>query len=620
MRSERPVRRSQMISPWGIGAICNFPGDESLMVCGLDAWEFIYQNAHDGYGEFIIREERLKKRLGVSQFRLPPDFREPGRGVLNPSLKIPFIRFPQWYYCPRCGSMEKLSIYGLKQRCKGFNYPNRSCHATPQNRRPFLIPSRFIAVCGRGHIEDFPFMEWVHRDQPFSQDCMLRLRAGRSASSLSGIEIECVTCGIKRSMSGAFNEGAMNKIKVCSGFRPWLGEIDDKAVPCGHELRVVQRGASNVYFPQIRSSIYLPKWGSSTKRKIIEILDKNWDRLTSSRINGELSRERFEVIADMYNVDVEELLGVAYERVNAEVKNSSNHEVNDSEEFYRRSEYDAVLSEAGGDNQDFSVKNISSEKYGEPVKRYFRSISLIYKLRETRALVGFSRLLPEDGKTLEEMKLELSLNKNINWLPAIFVKGEGVFFEFDSKVINEWLHNKYVSERFDLLYANYNRARQNRGQTIRPFNPRFILIHTFAHILINEFSHVCGYGSSALRERIYCDCNPVTPDTPMNGVLIYTASGDSEGSLGGLVRQGNPGYLEDIVESALQSAKWCSADPICIDSSGQGPDSCNLAACHNCALLPETCCEEGNRLLDRALLTGTLNHPETGYFYAFDER
>lgn len=335
---------------------------------------------------------------------------------------------------------------------------------------------------------------------------------------------------------------------------------------------------SSLKFPHIRSSIYLPKWGSSTKRKVVEILDRNWNRL---------------------------------------ICNSC--EVNDSEEFYRRSEYEAVLSEAGGDNQDFSVKNISSGKYGEPVKRFFKSISLICKLRETRALVGFPRLLPEDGKTLQEMKSELSLNKN-NWVPAIFVKGEGVFFEFDSKLINEWMNNKCVSERFDSLYANYNRARQNRGQTIRHFNPRFVLIHTFAHILINEFSYVCGYGSSALRERIYCDCNPETPDTSMNGVLIYTASGDSEGSLGGLVKQGNPAYLEDIVESALQSAKWCSADPICIDSTGQGPDSCNLAACHNCALLPETCCEEGNRLLDRALLTGTLEDPGTGYFYGFDEK
>ncbi len=78
----------------------------------------------------------------------------------------------------------------------------------------------------------------------------------------------------------------------------------------------------------------------------------------------------------------------------------------------------------------------------------------------------------------------------------------------------------------------------------------------------------------------------------MSGVLIYTASGDSEGSLGGLVRQGKQGNLETIVYNAIENARRCSSDPICIDSSGQGPNSCNLAACHNCALLRETCCEE----------------------------
>lgn len=100
----------------------------------------------------------------------------------------------------------------------------------------------------------------------------------------------------------------------------------------------------------------------------------------------------------------------------------------------------------------------------------------------------------------------------------------------------------------------------------------------------------------------------------MYGVLLYTASGDSEGSLGGLVRQGIPGRIEDTIVAALQSAKWCSSDPICIQSPGQGPDSCNLAACHNCALLPETCCETGNRLLDRGFVIGTLDKPELGFF------
>ena len=100
----------------------------------------------------------------------------------------------------------------------------------------------------------------------------------------------------------------------------------------------------------------------------------------------------------------------------------------------------------------------------------------------------------------------------------------------------------------------------------------------------------------------------------MFGVLIYTASGDSEGSLGGLVRQGAPGRIEDTIKDAIKNALWCTSDPVCIQSPGQGPESLNLAACHNCALLPETCCEHGNRLLDRGVVVGVLDDSTTGFF------
>ena len=142
--------------------------------------------------------------------------------------------------------------------------------------------------------------------------------------------------------------------------------------------------------------------------------------------------------------------------------------------------------------------------------------------------------------------------------------------------------------------------------------PEYVLLHTFSHILINQLSFECGYGSSSIRERIYCGLDNHKFD--MAGVLVYTASGDSEGSLGGLVRQGEKGRIEDTIVSALRNALWCSSDPVCIQSLGQGTDSCNLAACHNCAILPETCCENGNRLLDRGVLIGTLENPEMGYF------
>lgn len=44
------------------------------------------------------------------------------------------------------------------------------------------------------------------------------------------------------------------------------------------------------------------------------------------------------------------------------------------------------------------------------------------------------------------------------------------------------------------------------------------------------------------------------------------------------------------------------------------PRACNLTACHNCALVPETSCEEFNRFLDRGLVVGSMDNPGLGFF------
>jgi hypothetical protein len=622
MPAKKPIRRSQLISPWGVGQMINFPKDESLMVLGLDMWEEKFRTISE-LDEFKVTEERLAKRLGVKEFRLPPDFRDPGQGVTNPSLKIPFIRFPRWHYCTRCGHMEKISIYDShKPTCTGVSFASgRSCSEIAEKKRQRLIPVRFIAICQKGHIEDFPFMEWVHGGTAPEGQHNLRLRAGRSSGALSGIEITC-SCGAHKTMAGAFNEKSLTKIGVnCSGGRPWLGEEADRSntTHCGQDLIVVQKGASNVYFSQVRSSIYLPQWEKSVDRRLVEVLEKNWGFLTTGMENGNFQQMRFELVAernfaeDKKELYTEKLLEAATKRISG--VDSSN--TDDSEEKYRKMEYDAILAEAGGENQDFFVSKNQANTYddsetGGAISIGLTSIGLLHKLRETRAFVGFSRWLPDDGKTLEAKKEFIKLGRSITWLPAMVVRGEGVFFEFSEKRLKEWVTKKEVIARAKFLSDNYNRPREAKGQKRREIKPEFILIHTFAHLVINQFSYECGYGSSALRERIYC--NLEFPNDTMNGVLIYTASGDSEGSLGGLVRQGKQGNLETIVYNAIENARWCSSDPICIDSHGQGPNSCNLAACHNCSLLPETCCEESNMLLDRAMLIGELDNPSIGYF------
>lgn len=622
MPAKKPIRRSQLISPWGVGQMINFPKDESLMVVGLDMWEEKFRTISE-LDEFKVTEERLAKRLGVKEFRLPPDFRDPGPGVTNPSLKIPFVRFPRWHYCTRCGHMEKVSIYdSQKPTCSGISFSSgRSCNEIAERKRQRLIPVRFITICPHGHIEDFPFMQWVHSGvQPEGQH-YLRLRAGRSSGSLSGIEITC-SCGAHKTMAGAFNEQSLTKIGVtCSGGRPWLGQEADRnnASHCGQHLIVVQKGASNVYFSQVRSSIYLPQWEKSVDRRLVEVLEKNWVFLNTGMENGNFQRMRFELVAERnFAMEKKEfytdkLLEAASKRITG----ADSSQTDDSEEKYRKMEYDAILAESGGENQDFFVTKNQANTYDDSetngaVSNGFTSIGLLHKLRETRAFVGFSRWLPDDGKTLTEKKNFIKLGQSIEWLPAVVVRGEGVFFEFNEKRLKEWATNDEVIKRAKHLSDNYNRPRELKGQKRRDIKPDFVLIHTFAHLVINQFSYECGYGSSALRERIYC--NLEFPDDTMHGVLIYTASGDSEGSLGGLVRQGKQGNLETIVYNAIENARWCSSDPICIDSHGQGPNSCNLAACHNCSLLPETCCEESNMLLDRAMLIGELDNPSIGYF------
>ncbi len=615
MPAQKPIRRAQLISPFGVGAMVDFPRDESLMVSGLDAWPFAKEACPT---DWLILEERLQARLGVKSFRLPPDHRDPAPGVRFANLDIPMVRFPRWQYCHRCGGMEYLPLFGGRQRCSGRPYVGMSCASKPERSRPFLIPVRIVSVCEQGHIEDFPFLEWVHRKRPATDACRLRFLAGRSSSMLTGIKVEC-SCGEAKTLAGIFDfdrqtGGALQRINYsCRGGRPWLGEMEQANSSCGVPLRVVQRGATNAYFPRVVSSIYLPLWAEKARRTIIDTLDRPeiWDILTSGLLEGKfIDPTRCDTISRMWGLDCQELLQTAQKKLDG----VGLTQVRDEEE-YRRQEYDAFRAPRGGPATDLFVELLQKNDIGSNLSQVFARIGLAKKIRETRALSGFTRILPPDVDNQDGRLQTLSLDPRIDWLPAIVVRGEGIFIELDSKQIEDWLSSSSISARVDQLSHNYNDRRVQRGQSPRIVSPKFVLLHALAHSLINQLSFDCGYGSASLRERIYCETDNRTE--PMQGILIYTASGDAEGTMGGLVRQGEPGRLERTLIMALQKAQWCSSDPVCIETSGQGTDNANLAACHGCLLISETSCEEGNRLLDRAVLIGTPRDSNLGYFSDF---
>jgi hypothetical protein len=64
-----------------------------------------------------------------------------------------------------------------------------------------------------------------------------------------------------------------------------------------------------------------------------------------------------------------------------------------------------------------------------------------------------------------------------------------------------------------------------------------------------------GDPAASLRERLFVDDKAA-------GLLIYTASSDSAGSLGGVAAMAEPGHLGDALREGLQRLAWCSSDPV----------------------------------------------------------
>lgn len=604
--ARRSIRRSQLVTPFGVGATIEFPG-QTLMSAGLDAWP--------DRPECRITDDRLARRLGVSYFRAPP----PGRREGVEGDYLPVVRFPLWHFCPRCRSMFKTSwnepkppqcssSLGLRFKPKDGKKMPPPCSALPEKRRWRMVPVRFVVACSNGHIEDFPWIEWAHTRPGQSLDqaqvCdnpQLRFNYTGKAG-LMGLLVKCESCDAKaRSMMGSAGANSL-KGHRCLGNRPWLGPGGVEPCTPPEQPRMLQRGASNLYFSKVASAILIPPF-SDPIRKIVDD-PHNWAVLTSGvGEDGLPDEQRLRFFAEMKRVDLTRLKEIVTQKLTGFGTSDSSQ----TEEEFRYSEYQALLNPSSDSQDEFVTIHQDMNEYAQSIRDYVDRIVLVEKLAETRALTGFSRIDPPPYREFDQQdQSKLSLSPR-PWLPAVRVYGEGIFLTLNKSKLQEWENTK----RYVDIVANHTRIYLKLGRTPRTLPPKFFLLHSLAHILIRRLSFECGYGSSSLRERLYCWDHT---GKEMRGILIYTAAGDCEGTMGGLVQQGKPGRFESLLFSAIEEAQWCSRDPLCIESSGQGIDSLNRAACHACALLPETSCEEGNRFLDRAALIGTPEDPMTGFF------
>lgn len=167
---------------------------------------------------------------------------------------------------------------------------------------------------------------------------------------------------------------------------------------------------------------------------------------------------------------------------------------------------------------------------------------LVKRLREVRALQSFRRVEEPSPADSLQREAAISLAKP-SWLPAFEVSGEGVFVRLAPERLRIWEEQPEQVARAGRIRKNHEKLLSARASDSdkpvppSPATPRFLLLHALAHILINEWSLDGGYPAASLRERLYSE-------EDMAGVLIYTATSDSAGSLGGVVAQGEPDRLQ----------------------------------------------------------------------------
>ncbi len=584
-----------MITTFGPGALINLE-QGTFIAMGIDSWP-------NTGNKDILRDERLQKQLNVKYFRQPPSSEEFPKG-------LPYRRFPRWLFCPKCRLLKTYEKWTINDTRKFLTQPR--CNIC----RKGLVPMSFLVACRKGHLDDFPWVWWVHRGEGCSPDPTLKYDTSLAGAGLSGSKIRCMQCDAKpRSMQGAFDPDIFTD--TCRGAMPWSKENNTEK--CGERIVTVQRGGSNVYFPRIASSITIPPYTDTLFESIQET--DYWRALTTAE--GILENDQ--TIKNKFLEEIAKQIGRSFDEVKkcvnqmSELLESSGTQ---TEEDYRFDEYQAFhgkFDTSSSNKYDFDVV---SAKTSEDYAHYgIENIFLVRSLREIRALVGFTRLRPQETDTeliegeehdvSELVSLTDRPNHPATWKPAVEVRGEGIFIALDSKKIKSWAENKFVIKRIEQMNKNYEISCKRRKINFKPVTAKYVLLHTFSHLLIRQLSFESGYSGASLRERIYCDSSG--DENKMQGVLIYTAEGDADGTLGGLVRQANPERFASVLESMAETSGWCANDPLCIESSGQGFESLNMSACYACALLPETSCEVFNKFLDRALLVGTPTQPEFGF-------
>jgi MrfA Zn-binding domain len=594
------IRQSQIVTTFGPGAMVDLP-DHAVIIGGLESWT--------GWRDHPVHEERLAAKVkallrldSIEFYAPPPDPDDPAA----PRTGITAWVFPEWFIAQY---EVKDKETGRRSRPLVHRMDLEKRHYVFNRKRYKVVPVRFVQACTRGHVSDIDWRLFVHGpdDKCLRQPLWMDERG--TSGDLTAITIRC-ECGKTRDLSVATRVKDA-PLGYCKGERPWLGAHAREQ--CGgngghsQPSRLLVRSASNAYFAQTLSVISIPEGGTALRHAI----DGVWnDFLQYCESATDVGRERRK------------------QRVSAALESFSDADV--WKEIERRKsggtadtrgirevELETLLSaqsEIGDDRPggDFFARTVNIPAKDSLIANAIERVVKVHRLREVIAQVGFTRFDSAVSDVNGELALDVeraALAREMSWVPAVENRGEGIFLAVKRNAIEKWLSRATVKARGDQLMAGFKAWAKAHSASSAPFpGLPYVMLHSLSHLLITAVALECGYAASSIRERIYVA-------SAGYGVLLYTASADAEGTLGGLVEAAD--RIAHYLRHALDLGRLCANDPVCAHHEPDNVEEERFllgAACHGCLLLAESSCERRNDFLDRALVVTTVDDSNAAFF------
>ncbi len=634
-RPDGEIRRSQLLTTAGPGALVDLV-EHAAVVGGLDYWHY----RHDNEGFFSeprlqAKAFRMLKATGNwphshVNLRLPPDCDDD-----EPTNRrgISVVEFPAWYLCQndRCRSIVHR---------KGLEEDGRHACSHDSDKTFPVVPVRFVAACSHGHIQDINWRHFVHRGQHeeglegSSYYCKRRPGSGKHSDELGeswtseiyllGVGtsgdmtdyiVGCRRCGVTRGLQDLAQKGVLGK---CPGWRPWLGGAT-VSEECSEDATFITRTATSSYYPFYISVLHIDDSTLELRKKVDEL----WGVLENVKTEEDLNtvmrfvRDAAEKLSDFEPAGI--LAEISRRKLGQAVAAPPPREAEWREFFLAGPEIPGELPER---DDDWFVRRLDDLD----LPPFLDRVVLAHALKEVRAQIGFTRLEglatdPEGEYDWASQPAVAPLSLRADWVPAVEIKGEGIFLAFDERAVREWEKRPAVKarmERFKIGFEQENLGR-NRQLLMPNSYARLVMLHSLAHLLITAISLECGYPASSIRERIYCHRDESEDEEQAikksrAGILLYTGTPGSEGTLGGLVEVGRD--ILRHLERAAEMGLLCSNDPVCAQHDPAGLEEGRHregAACHACLLIAEPSCERMNRDLDRTLVVATVEDDGAGF-------